>query len=74
MLTTQILGLDPGAIAFNAEQFTTIVDGTGTGHAALAKPPEQSTTRDNSTVPVKQLLRWQDDGGALPPGVDLHPG
>jgi hypothetical protein len=23
-------------------------------------------------VPVKQLLRWQDDGGALAPGAPAH--
>ncbi len=74
MLTTQRLGLDSGAIVFNGEQFTTNVDGTEPRHAPLAQPTEQSTTRDDGTVPVKQLLRWQDDGGAIPPGVDLHPG
>ncbi len=26
--------------------------------------------RVDELVPVKQLLRWQDDGGALPPDED----
>jgi hypothetical protein len=67
MITMQALGLVPGATSFEAEQLTTIVDGADTERAALAQPAEPSTTPDDSNVPVKQLLRWQDDGGALPP-------
>lgn len=67
MITPQTLDLARGAVRFETEQLTKVADGTEAGSAAMAQPAQPSTTHDNSTVPVKQLLRWQDDGGALPP-------
>jgi hypothetical protein len=58
--------IDPAAIPFDVTEPKTVVAGDETGLASMAQPAERSTTRDDGTVPVKQLLRWQDDGGAIP--------
>jgi hypothetical protein len=65
MTATQAPGLS-GAIPFEepAQEADHDVD---VPRAATAPEPESSTGHDPSAVPVKQVLRWQDDGGALLP-------
>lgn len=33
-----------------------------------AQPVQLRETDDSGVVPDKQIYRWKDDGGALPPG------
>ena len=57
----------PAAVPLDPMESRTVVASAETGHAGMAQPAERSTSPDDGTVPVKQLLRWQDDGGAIPP-------
>ena len=66
-LGIEMIDIVPAAVPLDAMESRTVVAGAETGLAGMAQPAERSTSRDDGTVPVKQLLRWQDDGGALPP-------
>ena len=39
--------------------------------APLHTKEQEHAAHDVADVPVKQLLRWQDDGGATVPTTDL---
>ncbi len=66
-LGIEMIDIVPAAVPLDAMESRTVVAGAETGLAETAQPAERSTSSDDGTVPVKQLLRWQDDGGALPP-------
>ena len=66
-LGIEMIHIVPAAVPLDLMESRTVVAGAETGLAGVAQPAERSTSRDDGTVPIKQLLRWQDDGGAIPP-------
>jgi len=66
-LDIEMTHIVPAAVPLDPMESRTVFAGAETGLAGMARPAERSTSRDDGTVPVKQLLRWQDDGGAIPP-------
>ncbi len=66
-LGIEMMHIVPAAVPLDQMKSRTVAAGAATGLAGVAQSAERSTSRDDGTVPVKQLLRWQDDGGAIPP-------
>lgn len=64
---TTTLDLAPTTVAPEAEERDVIE--AAPESRGISAPAEPSMPRLEGDVPVRQILRWQDDGGALAPGA-----
>ncbi len=64
---TNTLDLAPTTVVPEAREYAVIE--AASERTGISAPAEPSETRLDGDVPVRHILRWQDDGGALAPGA-----